>query len=288
MSKVGTLFFSLLLFSAILLSGCGKKTPGSQDPLLSSGDNGELSAAGETVVYTDEQIKELGKDLKEVETAVNKVISKVSHKRQLYRRLGDRYLELGWFRESYDNYRQSLGIKNDDETVHYKAAVVAASYHKQIAPMSDAVVNLERAEYHYLKAIEIRPDYREALAGLATLYHFEMNRPLDALELVNRGIGSESRSSLQLLMLRGNIYRFLAKVRQEQGRDLEGADRLLSAINRQRSAAGLKSAGWQSLAAEDYQTVVNRFGGAQQAEVKEVVSSAVRLLNSLTSANAAD
>lgn len=291
--KVTTVTVSVVLFALFLFfyTGCTEKTVAdSSDTQLPLAEFEEVSdgdwKASSSLVEEDEKIAEYKAEMneadKEVTKAVNKIVSKVSRKRQLYRRLGDRFLELGWYKEAYKNYQLSLEVKNDAETIHFKSAVAAASYVKQIAPLEDPVLTLSRAEYHYKKALEIRPDYKEALVGLAVLYHFEWKRHIEALELTTLAIEVRGRATPRSLMLRGNIYRFFRAYRQKTGVDYPGAASILMKINNERQLAGLQPGGWSSLAAEDYQRLIDTFGKVSHPEFIEQVESARAMIRGLS------
>ena len=70
--------------------------------------------------------------------------------------------------------------------LYYLAAVAGARSAKaQPTPAAGAAL-LRQAERHYRIALEIRPEYQEALFGLAVLLAFELDRPEDALEYAQR------------------------------------------------------------------------------------------------------
>ncbi len=231
-------------------------------------------------IYSDSELKELGKEVKKVEEAVDKIIAKILYKKQLFRRIGDRCLELGLYHEAYDSYEKALQIDSGDETLHYKSAVVCAAYQKENRGKGDSVLNYRNAEAHYLKAIQIRPQYQEALTGLATLYHFEMSRPLEALELLHAFRSSE-RPTPQLLMTRAAIYRFLMQYEAQSGAPFAGSSSLLKKINRKRGEDGLPPGRWELFAREDYQNVIDRFGSVEAVELQNLVQTAKRLQQSL-------
>ncbi len=210
-------------------------------------------------VHSETELQEIGSELNKLENAVKKIVSNVNNQRQLYRRLGDKYLELGWVKEAYEAYSNALDINPSDETIHYKAAVVAASYAKQIFPATDLVLNYEAAEFHYAQALKIRPDYQEAVLGIGVLYHFELNRSAEAYEYVNGALEKKNIITPQLLMLRANIALHFDAI----------------------GYVGNVNENWMQLALSDYDKVIELYGKLNDVEIEEVVGAAIRMREGL-------
>ena len=233
---------------------------------------------------------------KEIDKAIGKIVNKVNNQKKLYSQLGDSYLILKWYKKAYLSYRKAIGINPGIEVLHYKAAVSAANFHKSIAPLTDTFVNNSAAVAHYKKAIELRADYKEALMGLALLYHFEMGMSLDALELVNKGlliVSSESEEKVkkagiptpQLLMLRGNIYRFLSDYKMKTGQSYPNSTELKSRLDGYRESTGKSPGEWKDFAIDDYSSVIENFGNLDQPDILDQVKSAIRLKSKLSGTN---
>lgn len=260
--EIGQLFLVVwLLFSGL---GCQKEKTSQR---LNEGA-GESFQAIEIPADQKKAIDEIQGNLKKIEKAVNEIVVKTSNQRQLYIRLGDRYRELGWLKEAYKAYSKAIEIKPEDEVAHYKAAVCAAAFTKRTLPLEDKEIDFEKAVAHYKKAIEIRPDYKEALSALALLYHFELKQSVEAMELVLKGIGQDNRPTPQLFLLRTNIALYFEKYKKTNGVDYPQSKALLARCNQ---------SSWAEVARGDLQLVVDRFNGVKDPEIQQMVATALRM-----------
>ena len=108
--------------------------------------------------------------------------------------LGIRYLNMGMYRLAYDQFKAGLEIYPSNYILTYYVAVCAARTAKSLIgdPTQDAYY--ADAEQYYLTAIEYSPNYTDALYGLSILYVFELDRPSDATEYLERILAKESKN----------------------------------------------------------------------------------------------
>lgn len=107
-----------------------------------------------------------------------------------------------------------MEIQTDNANLYYLAGVATARAARAV--VGDEAAYYDRAERLYRTAIDIRPDYREALYGLTVLLTFELDRPEEALSYARRLVEVESREpSVQFLF---------ANVLVRNGLDEEAAD----------------------------------------------------------------
>ncbi|MBN2051257.1 MAG: tetratricopeptide repeat protein, partial [Spirochaetales bacterium] len=70
---------------------------------------------------------------------------------------------------------------------------------------------LEKAEFYYRRAIELKNNYVDALFGLSVLYVFEMNKPGEAKPLLEEAL-LYSGTDIQVMFLLARVYAELGDV----------------------------------------------------------------------------
>ncbi len=212
-SRLGFIICIILLFG---LSACsGEKTAWIDN--LSAADKKEFKS-GEV---PEERIENLKKGIAAYEKEVERTVKASKQLGIYYRMLTLEYMSLEMYNEALKSVSQSVKYFPTSPLLYYYGAVSAAQMSKAVFDREESTDYLELAEDYYLRALTLDPGYKEALYGLSVLYIFELNRPLDAEQLLERLI---SRS--------GNRYDamfLLARVKIVKG-DIEGAVDLYSDI----------------------------------------------------------
>jgi tetratricopeptide (TPR) repeat protein len=131
------------------------------------------------------------------------------------------YMSLEMYNEALKSTRQAVDYFPTSPLLFYYGAVSSAQMSKAVFDRDERADYLDLAEDYYLRALTLDPGYKEALYGLAVLYIFELNRPLDAEQLLERLL-SRSSSNWDAMFL-------LARVKVVKG-DIEGAVELYSDI----------------------------------------------------------
>lgn len=118
-----------------------------------------------------------------------------------YQKLGEKYLENGMFDASIETFTKALALGRDNPLVHYSLGVAYANKAKEGKATSD----IEKAEFHYRKALQLNPSYTSAAYGLALFLFYvkeEKEEGIDMLEKLVAGRKSLYRERMAL----GRLY----------------------------------------------------------------------------------
>lgn len=108
--------------------------------------------------------------------------------------LGTRLAEKGMHIEAVNAFREAMRYNTEEAVLYYLTGVSAgragrlaldAGSHAD-GDASGAAYYYQLSEEAYLRAIDLDERYTLALYGLAVLYAFELNRPLDAIPRIER------------------------------------------------------------------------------------------------------
>jgi len=155
--------------------------------------------------------------------------------------LAIRLQDQGLHGDALDALERAIYYAPTDASLHYytgvSAGVLAKSVHSYPGPGTD---NTERNRYYliaedaYLRAIELDPLYLRPRYGLAVLYVFELNRPEDAVPLLQRYL-EISRNDLDSMFVLARAYYMLK--RYQEAVDLYDRIITLSGNTQQRNEA---------------------------------------------------
>jgi tetratricopeptide (TPR) repeat protein len=114
-------------------------------------------------------------------------------------------MQQGMYQPAYEALQAAMAIQSGNPILAYYAAVCCANLSKAQVEVAVRSQWLQRAEGYYRRALELDPGYVNALYGLAILYVFELDRPQDAVPLLERVLKRETRNMDAQLLL-GNAY----------------------------------------------------------------------------------
>ncbi len=80
-----------------------------------------------------------------------------------YQKLGEKYLENRMWDASIETFGKALALGRENPLVHYSLGVAYANRAKE----GKGAPDIEKAEFHYRKALAINPSYKSAAYGLA-------------------------------------------------------------------------------------------------------------------------
>ncbi|MDR2048393.1 MAG: tetratricopeptide repeat protein [Treponema sp.] len=101
--------------------------------------------------------------------------------------LGSRLIDKKLYGEALEALEQAARYYPEDETVHYLIGISSGiSAKSDYFSQSESASLFGTAEQAYLRAIDIDGRYAKALYGLAVLYVFELNRPVEAVPYLER------------------------------------------------------------------------------------------------------
>jgi tetratricopeptide (TPR) repeat protein len=140
----------------------------------------------------EERIENLKKGISAYEQEVERTVKASKQLGIYYRMLTLEYMSLEMYNEALKSVAQAVKYFPTSPLLYYYGAVSSAQMSTAVLDKAESGDYLTHAEDYYLRAISLDPGYKEALYGLSVLYIFELNRPLDAEQLLERLV---SRSS---------------------------------------------------------------------------------------------
>jgi tetratricopeptide (TPR) repeat protein len=155
---------------------------------------------------TDERISQLKKDIKRVDQEIENTIEKVRDKGTYYKLLGLKYMDYNMWSDGARAFDGAVAISPKNARLHYYRAVcLAQSGINESSPLRRDEL-FKQAEYDYLRARELDGIYISPLWGLSVLYVYEMDRPGDAKEPLDRLLDIAPNHD-KALLLRAELYR---------------------------------------------------------------------------------
>jgi len=162
-----------LLTSALVVSLFGSCSR--EDPRLQSMVNLE------PVAPSPERIAELRELVDEYGEVVAEKIDAAYRQADALKLLGQEYIRQQLYGPALDALEEATRIQPRNNVLHYLTGVAAGYLGKSQSREEARTRYLTQAERAYRLAVEIEPDYIDALYGLAVLYVFELDEPMKAL-----------------------------------------------------------------------------------------------------------
>ena len=162
-------------------------------------------AENEGEAENNERIVELKAEIRSVDRQVEKTIEAVKHKGTYWRLLGLKYMDYSMWGEASAAFDKAVEIYPDSASLLYNRALTAG----QMALSSDTpeqrLLNLNKAESGYRRAISVNPSYSPPHYALSVLLVFELNRPLEAAPFLQDYLKIE-RSNINGRFLLARVY----------------------------------------------------------------------------------
>ena len=172
---------ALPLLSGLWLSTCSRPDEAVLDFLVAT-----EPVEYDGVAVRAERVAELRADIARYQDAVSQTLDQMMRVATFQKMLANELMQQELYGPALDALASAIAIQTDNPVLYYLAAVAGARSAKaQPTPAAEAAL-LRQAERHYRIALEIRPEYQEALFGLAVLLAFELDLPEDALEYAQR------------------------------------------------------------------------------------------------------
>lgn len=131
-------------------------------------------------VVTQSEIKRMEEELSDLtskSTSNPEVVNKIG---VLYQNLGGKYNERGAWDPAIDALQKALGYGRNNPLVHYQLAIAYANRGSQIGNKDD----IDKAQIHYEKALQMDPNFTEAKYGLAIILFYEKENRTKAIQLI--------------------------------------------------------------------------------------------------------
>lgn len=195
MKRIKVLITVLCVMSLVLV-GCNEEQKRILSRLMAT-ESGQYS--GEKV--SEERIAELKDHIKRFSDEVETLVEDTGQLGIFYKMLALEYMDEEMYGPARDYFLKSLEIYPNNEVVQYYTGLVTAQTAGAQENHDQREVRLEEAAYHYQRATELKSNYFEALYALSVLYIFELDRPFEAEEYVQRALKVRSGSEKAKFLL---------------------------------------------------------------------------------------
>lgn len=175
MSRAGLVALPLLL--SIGISACSESDESVLDFLVAT-----EAVEYDRVAVSEDRIAELRADIERYQSEVSATVDQMIRVATFQKMLANELMQQELYGPALDALTAAITIQTDNPVLYYLAGVASARSAKAQAAPSDGQALLQQAERYYRTALEIRPDYEEALFGLTVLLAFELDRAQEALE----------------------------------------------------------------------------------------------------------
>ncbi len=174
-------------------------------------------------------VQELKTAIKKYNTKVNTIILAEQRTAIWYKMLGQRYMDNKMYKKALSAFQSALELYPENQNVFYKIGVCAGILAKSSMPYPDSTPEKSKQDYFdlslaaYKRALEIDPSYTRAAKALSVLYLFELNRPQEAIPLLEP-IAAREKKPLETLFLLGRAY-FMT---DQPDKAIESYDRIIT------------------------------------------------------------
>lgn len=179
------LVLSLLIPLVSLLAASCDGQGSSDDALEFLRETEETGYEGQEV--SEERIRELEADIEEYEEDVEEVVRKLGEVTVFRKMLAEEFIDREMYGPALDHLQVAMELQPANAVLYYLAGVSAAqTAQAKIQDQPEQEEFLRLAEDYYLRALELRPRYRECLYAVSVLYVFELEQPAQAEEYLVR------------------------------------------------------------------------------------------------------
>ena len=201
----GAAAIATLILCLVLIS-CAR--PDRDDALVESLAEMEGQADGEVSM---QRVEELQREIRGFRKEVERTVDASGQLAVYYKMLAVEYMRGAMYSAAYDALEQAIAIQPENPILFFYSGVCAARMSKAKVIVEDRMLWLERSEALYRRAIALDPGYAAALYGLAVLYVFELDRPQEAEDLLERLLTVESKE-IDGRFLLARVYYSLGKL----------------------------------------------------------------------------
>ncbi len=163
-----------------------------------------------------EKVEELEYHVKKFGDEVTDLVRKKGRLGVYYRMLAMEYMDQEMYGPAFETLLKAMEIYPNNHLLHYYAGVASSQLGETRPSKEGRREMLEQAARYHERALELNGTYVEALYALSVLYVFELDRPFDAEEHVEK-----------IIEIRSDHYRamfLLARIRVEQNRIEEAVE----------------------------------------------------------------
>lgn len=190
----------LMILSIVFLSGCNKVNGIRRLQELEEGVSNP---------NTESELKEA---IKKYEKRVDDIIIAEGRVGIWYKILGSRYMDQKMYRKALKAFQSALEYYPENQNLFYQVGLSASLTAKNSLDFELTGTDIEKKRYFslavsaYTRALEIDPKHSKAVYALSVLYIFELNRPSDAIPILERIVESEKKPIDHMLLLGAAYY----------------------------------------------------------------------------------
>ena len=182
---------------ALLLAGCARN----EDFYLGWLKRTEPGSGGRETRTTEG----LEQSIRRYREEVDRKVKATDQLGVYYRMLAVRYMEMGMYLKAFGALEEARRIYPENPVLFYYAGMCAARLSQAELAEPGKAEWLARSERLYRRALSLDPLHSESMYALAVLYVFELNRPAEAVDLLQRLVEREKKNPDALFLL-GNAY----------------------------------------------------------------------------------
>ena len=128
-----------------------------------------------------------------------------------YKILGSRYMDQKMYKKALKAFQSALEYYPENPNLFYQAGLAASLTAKNSLDFELTGTDIEKKRYFdlavsaYTRALEIDPKHSKAVYALSVLYIFELNRPAEAIPILEK-IAEWEKKPIDHLFLLGTAY----------------------------------------------------------------------------------
>jgi len=133
-----------------------------------------------------ERIKELEKGIERYTEEVNRTVKASAEIGIYYRMLGLEYIRLKMYDKALESLKKAISYYPENPVLFYYSGICSGQMAKSEINKKIQLDMFKKAAAYYRRAVALNDSYTDAQYALAVLYVFELNRPFDALGVLEK------------------------------------------------------------------------------------------------------
>ena len=189
----------IIVLSALILGSCNKVTSIRRLQELEEGVSNPNTEA------------ELKDAIRKYEKRVDDIMIAEGRIGIWYKILGSRYMDQKMYKKALEAFQSALEYYPENQNLFYQAGLAASLTAKNSLDFELTGTDIEKKRYFslavsaYTRALEIDPKHSKAVYALSVLYIFELNRPAEAIPILEK-IAEWEKKPIDHLFLLGAAY----------------------------------------------------------------------------------
>ena len=153
----------------------------------------------------ENRLAELQQEVERRQQEFQQAIQAAANLADAHKLLAVAYLNHNMHGEALKSLQQAIAIEPENEILFYLAGLSSANFALALVSPLEQQQFLVQAESYYLRAVELLPNYPDALYALSALYLFELEAPSQALpHLIH--LAEIERNNSRVHILLGRTY----------------------------------------------------------------------------------